>query len=447
MAYWTRRVRAEPTLASLVTPKLTEYIPYDPLPKQAVFLSLNCPEAFYGGAGGGGKSDAILMGALQYVDRPDFHSLVVRKSLADLKLPGALIDRSHKWLDPSNAVYSSQEHQWRFPSGATLTFGYLDAEKDKRRYASAEFQYVGFDELTHFKKDQYTFLFARLRRMKGSTIPLKMRSASNPGGIGHDWVYRLLVKGKGRNDRIFIKALLQDNPFIDIDAYLSTLAHLSKLERARILKGDWEAKQDGTMFDSNWFKIVPAVPPDLKWIRYWDLAATELVPGKDPDWTVGCLMAKDQADFIIRSIRKIRGQPGDVESFILKTTQMDGEAVHSWMEQEGGASGPTTIHTYAKLLAGYTFHGDPKHTDKPARAAPYASQAQYGHVKLLAAPWNEEFLDDHDAFPFGDHDDQVDAASGAFFILTGGKNKAVLDVMREEYEEMLREKNKGSNGT
>ncbi len=440
-------MRAEPTLASLVTPKLTEYIPYKPFPKQAVFLSLNCPEAFYGGAGGGGKSDALLMGALQYVDRPDFHSLIVRKSLADLKLPGALISRSKKWLSNTDAFYSTIDHQWTFPSGATLTFGYLDSEKDQERYASAEFQYVGFDELTHFTFEQYSFLFGRLRRLQGSTIPLKMRSASNPGGIGHDWVHRHLVKGKGRNDRIFIKARLADNPAIDINAYLGTIAHLTKLQRARILNGDWDAKQDGTMFDPNWFKVVNAVPPGMKWIRYWDLAATPKTTKNDPDWTSGSLGGRNKDDYYNRSVRRMRGTPGENQNFILKTAEMDGPEVAIWMEQEPGASGVTTIDTYAKLLAGYNFHGDPKHVDKPTRAAPVASIAQAGHFHILSGPWNEMFLDQHAAFPFGDHDDDVDSNSGWFAKVTRGNNTAVIEALREEYEEMMRQKKKGSNGT
>ncbi len=438
-------MRAEPTLTSLVRPRLNSYIPHEPEPRQAVFLSLTCPEAFYGGAGGGGKSDALLMGALQYVDQPDYHALVLRKTLPDLKLPGALMDRSRKWLLQSDALFSAQDHKWTFPSGASITFGYLEHENDKDRYASAEFQYIAFDELTQFSRTQYTFLFSRLRRLRGSTIPLRMRSASNPGGIGHDWVYRRFVKGKGKNDRIFIPARLKDNPHIDIDAYLMSLSHLDKLTRARILRGDWEAKQEGTMFDSGWFEVVQKVPPDVKWIRYWDLAATPKKPTNDPDWTAGCLEGKHKDDYLIRSMRKMRGSPGDAQAFIRKTAEMDGREVSVWMEQEPGASGVTTIDTYAKLLAGFDFHGDPKHVDKPTRAAPLASQAQLGHVEVVAGPWNEEFMDELDAFPYGEHDDQVDAASGAFAKLTRGDNTGVLDLMREEYEEMMAEKKKESD--
>ena len=81
-----------------MTPKLTKYIPHKPTVKQAAFLLLPHIEAFYGGEPGGGKSDALLMGALQYVDVPGYAAILFRRTFQDLALPGALMDRSKDWL-------------------------------------------------------------------------------------------------------------------------------------------------------------------------------------------------------------------------------------------------------------------------------------------------------------------------------------------------------------
>ena len=86
------------TLQKLLTPKTTKYIPHVPTPKQSAFLLLNCKEAFYGGAAGGGKSDALLMCGLQYVDVKGYSGIIFRKTYADLVKPGALIDRAKDWL-------------------------------------------------------------------------------------------------------------------------------------------------------------------------------------------------------------------------------------------------------------------------------------------------------------------------------------------------------------
>jgi hypothetical protein len=75
------------------------YTPIDPSPKQASFLSWAGREALFGGAGGGGKSIALLMAALQFCDVPGYNALIFRRSLTDLELPDGLIDVSRDWLD------------------------------------------------------------------------------------------------------------------------------------------------------------------------------------------------------------------------------------------------------------------------------------------------------------------------------------------------------------
>ena len=125
---------------------------------------LDCREAFYGGAGGGGKSDALLMAALQYADVPGYSALIIRRNFSDLALPNALMDRAHAWLrGRRDAHWNENRKQWTFSSDATLTFGYLEGARDADRYASAEFHFIGVDEVTQFPEKQYLDLFARLR--------------------------------------------------------------------------------------------------------------------------------------------------------------------------------------------------------------------------------------------------------------------------------------------
>ena len=142
----------------------------------------------YGGSSGGGKSSALLMAALQWVEVPGYAAILFRKSYQDLSLPGALMDRATEWLSGTPAKWHGQDKRWTFPSGATLSFGYLDNANDQYRYQSAEFQFIGFDELTQFDEQPYRYLFSRLRRLEGSRIPVRIRAATNPGGRGHLWV-------------------------------------------------------------------------------------------------------------------------------------------------------------------------------------------------------------------------------------------------------------------
>jgi len=311
-------------------------------------------EVFYGGAAGGGKSDALLMAALQYVSVPKYAAILFRRTFTDLSLPGALMDRAHKWLQHTPARWIDRTKTWEFPSGATLSFGYLEHENDKYRYQSAEFQFIGFDELTQFTETQYRYLFSRLRRLEGSKIPLRVRSASNPGGVGHEWVCLRFIAG----DRPFIPASLDDNPYIDREEYLKSLQHLDPVTRAQLIRGDWTIRESGNKFRREWFEIVDDFPRDARFVRFWDLAATEPKLGRDPDYTVGALMGEKDGVYYLVDIKRTRSTPRGVEALVRQTAELDGRRVDIYMEQEPGSSGINTIDYYRRrVLLGFSFRG------------------------------------------------------------------------------------------
>ena len=86
------------------------YIPHWPHPPQARFLGMHIGrgrrvfEALFGGSAGGGKSDALLMGAAQFVHVPGFAALILRRTFQDLSLPGAIMDRAISWWKPMAAA-------------------------------------------------------------------------------------------------------------------------------------------------------------------------------------------------------------------------------------------------------------------------------------------------------------------------------------------------------
>lgn len=344
-------------------------------------------------------------------------------------MPGALMDRSKQWLMPSDAVWKGQENCWEFPSGAKLAFGYLDTDQDKYRYQSAEFQYIGFDELTQFEEDKYRYLFSRLRRLKNSHIPLRMRAASNPGGIGHDWVkQRFMVEGLESN-RAFVSAKLTDNAFIDQASYIKSLSNLDPITRRQYLEGDWSAKHGGSIFRREWFPPVDSYPHDANAVWYWDRAATKpKTTNKEPDYTAGLKLAERDGIYCIVNVKRLRGTPAENELLIKRSAEEDPKT-SIYMEQEPGSSGVDTIDHYARMvLKGFTFYGVKTTGSKSERAAPVASAAEAGNIRIMRGSWNTAFLDEIEGFPMGIHDDQVDALSGAFAQLAHRANPIYFGV-------------------
>lgn len=411
------------------------YCPIEPTAKQEWFLRRNEFEVFFGGAAGPGKSWGLLMAALQYVDVSGYDAILLRPTLSEFEQHGGLIDVSHDWLDGTDAWWHGGRREWKFPSGATVRFGYLANPGHVRQYKGAAYSFVGFDELTGFPFDLYRAMFRLLRQpAEGDDgagdqlagVPLRMRGASNPGDIGHTWVKTRFVDPKTREKEAkYVPAWITDNPHLNYETYLKSLSHMSPVDRDRLIRGDWDVMEEGGKFDRDKFKIVEAdeVEPFTKAIRYWDLAATEPGPvNADPDYTVGLRLEICRSGiFTIRHV--VRGRWGDhvVEQRVRATAEADGRSTPVYVEQEPGASGKSLLGHYQRnVLRGYPCHkGLPRGGDKEVRSRPVAAATANDLVQIVRGPWLHEFLDEAAMFPQeGVHDDQVDALSGAHRYLT-----------------------------
>ena len=125
-----------------LAPKGSQYWVENPSLKQKLFLMTKQREVLFGGSAGGGKSSALLMAALQYVDIPGYSAIMFRRTYSDLALPGALMDRFKDWMaEYPDVTWNNNSYTATFPSGARVTFGYLNNVNDKLRYKGSEFQF------------------------------------------------------------------------------------------------------------------------------------------------------------------------------------------------------------------------------------------------------------------------------------------------------------------
>lgn len=481
--------RSLPSLASLAKRELRKlrqarmtatlevvkpYIPHAPSEQQAEFLALEVEEALFGGSSRGGKSDAELMAALQYIDVPGYSAGIFRLTDEDWRKPDSLLARATSWFSGTPAKWDPDVSGFRFPSGATLHFGSgyngnLDALR--RAYQGVPFQFIGIDELTQWTEASYRWLFSRLVRLTSQRqVPLRMRATSNPDGPGNAWVRQrfaefatnnltgTLLKEDLRRRRessvplprprvyqsppsadaleiakqlkrqpqgaYFVPSFLEDNPGVDVAEYRVSLSKLDTTERAQLEHGDWWAETGGKVFQREWFvKYLDEPPPNLRWMRYWDFAATDpTLAGnerKNPAYTAGVKEALwyDESGgvrLVIADSSRAQLEPEERDSFVRATAEADGRGVKQVVEREPGSAGKSVTNDLGRrVLAGFDFEEDRKTGDKPTMWRPLASLARVGGVYLVRGPWNADFVGELVGLPNGKKD-QADAASGGY---------------------------------
>lgn len=257
-------------------------IPYKPQPRQQRFHTCPAEEILYGGAAGGGKSEAMLWDGFANAMRyPGCHIIMFRRTFPDLER--SLILRSRE-IYPLGQ-YNEAKKRWTFPNGSTIEFAYMKKESDVFNYQGAEYDFIYWDELTHFTWTQYKYMVSRLRGTNPN-IRRQIKAATNPGGVGHAWVKeRFIDIGDPEKihypeptadepkpgPRTFIPATIHDNQALvknDPD-YLRRLENLPEALRKQLLYGDWDSF-DGMAF-SEWNREIHVCKPftiPREWRRF-----------------------------------------------------------------------------------------------------------------------------------------------------------------------------------
>lgn len=439
-----------------------------------------------------GKSWSILFEPLRHVDNSNFNCVIFRRTMAQITNSGSLWDASHRLYNDFPGAYSvkTPRPNWKFSSGANVMFAHLENESNKYDYQGAEICLIEFDELTHFTESQFFYMVSRNRSTCG--IKPYIRATCNPDPdsfvaklISWWWdpktgypikersgviryfarVDEVIMWGDTREEVLelpgvmeayeatkakfnemgleysvdmfilsftFIassiydnKELLRLNPM-----YLTNLQSLSLVERERLLKGNWLIRPAaGLMFKRVQATMVETIPSDvIRWVRAWDMAATEKDENGEAAYTAGVLIGKRKCRrWIIADVINQQLSADKVRKIIKDTAAIDKKKYKKYkvrLNQDPGQAGKEQAQSYIKMLAGFSVSVERESGDKVTRAEPLSAQWQAGNVDVLIAEWNDIYFNQLESFPDGKWKDMVDASGTAFAELEKANTSA-----------------------
>lgn len=238
---------------------------WEPQPRQQAFIDCPVFEVLYGGARGGGKTDAVLGEFAEHAGRYGEHAigLMVRRERTQLI---ETIERSKVLYTPLGAKFQETDKMWRFPNGARLRFAYLERDSDADNYQGHSYTRVYVEEIGTFPDPKPILkLLATLR--SGAGVPCGFRATANPGGPGHLWVKQRYIEWAPsgwqvkvetfknpwtgetvERDRVFIPSRVTENKYLGAD-YVANLQMLGSPTLVKAwLTGDWNVIE-GAFFD------------------------------------------------------------------------------------------------------------------------------------------------------------------------------------------------------
>ncbi len=389
---------------------------------QTALLQCPVPDVLFGGARGGGKTDALLGDFVRHGGMyPKARGIIFRRSMPELEE----VQRRARELFPLiNARWIAGARTWELPNGSTLKMRWLEREQDADRYQGHSYHWVGLDEVgTWPTPEGIDKLRSTMRSAEG--YPCVMRLTANPGGPGHEWLKVRYVDPappmtpffdeERRAWRVFIPSKLQDNKaLLDNDpGYIDRIRASGPAWLVRAwLDGDWSASASGNIFAREWWRYytLPPVLEDI--VQSWD---TGFKSGAENDPSVCTTWGVAPNGYYLLDCWTGRVPFPDLKTAAL---QLAAKWTPSALLIEDKASGQSLIQELqrATRLPVLPVKVD---RDKIARASAITPLIESGRVLLPeSAPWVSDFIEECSSFPVGAHDDRVDSMTQALDYLS-----------------------------
>lgn len=369
-------------------------------PQRLFWMSQKKFRLFVGGVGSG-KTRAGIIEAFR--QPPKSNGMIVAptyKMLEDATLRTFLeLAREAKIL----VSYKQDKRIAELHGGRTITFR---SGEDPDTLRGPNLGWFMLDEAAMLDEIVWLIMVGRIRE-----LPSKGWAVTTPRG--KNWLYKRFTSG---SDYDIIKSSTRDNPFLP-DGYVETLQDAYSREwQAQEIDGEF-LDPEGAMFKRDWFRIVHSTPSNLQWVRYWDLAASTRTTA---DFTASISAAMDDNGILyLRDGIHIKAEWPDVQKTIVRTMLSDSSTYHYIEEALHGLAAVQELMRIPDI-AHISFSGMRPVGDKVQRAMAWSGRAESGKVHIVAGDWIHGFLDEITQFPFGKHDDWVDAVSGTLPVLGGG---------------------------
>lgn len=237
-------------------------------------------EVLYEGTRGPGKTDALLMDFAQEVGKgwgADWRGVLFRRTFPELS---DVIAKSLRWfkLIWPRAEYNKADHTWTWPTGEQLLFRHMSKPEDYYSFHGHAYPWIGWEELTTWPNDKCYRVMMSCSRSARKNMPRKVRSTTNPYGVGHNW-----VKARWRLPGMRLRPIIEPNEpvrmaihghisenriLLDADPdYLDRLraAARNPSEMAAWMDGSWDIISGG-MFDDVFTQsvhVLPSIRPNL----------------------------------------------------------------------------------------------------------------------------------------------------------------------------------------
>ena len=418
-----------------------------PQPKQYLFLSCPADIAIYGGAAGGGKTFALLMDAMRFINNSSANYTIFRRTTPAITANGGLRQTAKRLYLPFGIKTKGQPfYEIIFPSGYNIAFRHLQYEDTIYDYQGAQLSVIAFDELTHFTEQQFFYMMSRNRNYDvHSSVKCYIRATCNPDP--DSWVRKLLdwyigddgyaikersgkiryfarvgdkmywgntkqevleqtndislsderdkVTEKNIKSFCFIASLLEDNQALmqNDSGYESSLKALSHIDYERLRKGNWNIKATGGEFFKNkYFKYTNSIRMKdiISVCRAWDFAGTEKeeTTNGTPDATASCLMARlIDGSFAILEVTNNWLKAEDKRRLVYSKAKKDfekfGAKYKIFIPQDPGQAGKDQIQAYVKLLSGFNVVHNTVKGNKITRAEPLMIQFENDNVVIF----------------------------------------------------------------